>query len=178
MKTMGGIFFSLFISIFYAVGIGMLWFGIRNIARARTAHDWPATPAAIESCELAENSDSDGSTWSVKVRYTYKVGARTFTGDRVAFGYTGSSDRGTHSALLEKLNSARTVSAHYNPLNPAESTLTTGTTREHYTLLAFAVTWLTFVIGFTAIWTLASGRDTPLINRIEILEPRGPEAVR
>ena len=74
--------FTPFIGVFYAVGFGMLGFGLWSARRSTLAATWPTTPAKITSLEVHEKSDSDGSTYEVKVRYSYTVDGVAYQGAR------------------------------------------------------------------------------------------------
>ena len=82
--------FYLFISIFFLVGFGLLGWGLYSLYKAKAAAGWAETRGSIKSCELVEDSSGDGTTWSVKVAFDYSVAGRSFSGNRLAFGYAGS----------------------------------------------------------------------------------------
>ncbi len=162
--------FTVFISIFFLVGLGLLSHGVRAFYRGRQALSWPVVEGRLLECSLQENSDGESTTWEVQVRYSYSVEDREFEGKRVAFGYSGSSTREEHQGIYEKLQSGSGVMVRYQPDNPNDSVLAAGFNRSTFLILAFAVTWLLFTTGFTILWTTASGRDARILEQIEILE--------
>ena len=99
---------TLFIGVFYAVGLGLLGFGLWSARRSTQAAAWPTAPAKITSLEVHEKSDSDGSTYEVKVQYSDTVDGVAYQGSRLAFGYTGSSGRGLHDEIYQRLKDAKT----------------------------------------------------------------------
>ncbi len=161
--------FSIFISIFFLIGFGLLGYGVHSFYRGRQALSWPAVEGRLWECRLQENRHSEGNTWEVKVRYSYSVAGREFDGKRVAFGYSGSSTHGEHQGICEKLQSGSRVMVHYQPSDPSDSVLAAGFNRSTFVILAFAVTWLLFTTGFTVLWTTSSGRDARILVRIEIV---------
>ena len=165
-----GMFFTLFISIFFLVGLGMLGYGVHSFYRGRQALSWPGVEGRLLECSLEEHADSESTTWEVKVRYTYSVAGQEFEGKRVAFGYSGSSTHDEHRGIYDKLQSGSGVMVRYQPGNPSDSVLAAGFNRSTFLILAFAVTWLLFTTGFTILWTTASGRDARILEQIEILE--------
>ncbi|MEM6471335.1 MAG: DUF3592 domain-containing protein [Planctomycetota bacterium] len=159
-------FFVAFISIFYAVGFGLLGYSLTSMKRSTEAAAWPAVAGRIVSCDLESNSDGDGTTYEVKVSYSYKVGGRELTNDVLAFGYSGSSGHESHREILEKLKAAKTVEVRYDPDSPETSALSFGFHRSIQFTLAFAVTWLLFVVGFSIIWWVASRSDDVLLRNL------------
>jgi hypothetical protein len=165
-----GMGFTIFISLFFLIGFGLLGWGLYSFYRGRQALTWPTTEGRILECRVQENSDSESTTWQVKVRYSYMVGGREFEGNRVGFGYGGSSTHEEHQGIYEKLQQASRVIVRFEPGNPANSVLAAGFNRSTFLALAFAVTWILFTTGFTVLWTTSSGRDTRILEHIQIVK--------
>jgi hypothetical protein len=167
MPAMKPIYFVPFISAFYAVGIGLLIFTLVSARRSAAAAHWPTTPAAVVRCSLDDTSDGDGgTTYQVKVDYDYAVGAREYSGSRVAFGYCSSGGWAAHNQIYQALRTAKTLRVRYDPADPSVSTLSYGLHRSIRFTLAFAVTWLAFVVGFTVIWWVAAQPDDVLVRNL------------
>ena len=159
--------FILFIELFYAVGIFMLAYGLWAAWRSTAVGRWSTAPGRVTSCSLDRKSDNDGGhTYEVKVAYEYAVNGRAYTGSRVAFGYGSGGGREQHRQLYETLHNAKGVRVRYDPADPATSALSYGIHRSIRAALAFAVTWLAFVIGFTVIWWVASRDDDVLLRNL------------
>jgi hypothetical protein len=164
MKSM---FFTIFISIFYAIGLGLLLYALWSAKRSNAAANWPTANGKITSCALSEKNDGDGgTTYEVKVQYDYSVDGRNFSGSRLAFGYAGTSGKNAHQQIYKALRSARTVAVRYDPTDPANSTLSFGIHRSIRFQFAFAITWLAFVVGFTVIWWVSSQGDNVLLRNM------------
>lgn len=160
--------FFLFMSFFYLVGFGVLGYGIWAARRSTQVANWPITQGNLTNVVLKENPDSDGTTYEVQVEYTYTVDGQVYHGSRLAFGYGSSSNHQAEAEIYEKLKAAKSVDVRYDPVNPASSALSYGI---HFTIrfvLAFAITWLAFVIGFTLLWMLSSGSDKVLLQNLSI----------
>lgn len=162
--ALGG--FAAFISLFYAAGFGMLGYSLLSIKRSLEASTWPSVVGTVDSCELASNSGGDGSTYRVKVVYRYRVAGRELTNDKLAFGYAGSNGRDAHQEIFEKLENAKTVEVRYDPTDPQRSVLSFGIHRSIQFTLAFAVTWLLFVIGFTILFWIGMRNDSVLLRNL------------
>ena len=166
MKTM---FFTIFISIFYAVGLGILGYALWSARRSSIAADWPVAPGKVETCSVESGSDSDGgTTYEVKVQYKYSVGGNEFTGTRLAFGYAASNGQEGHQQICDKLRNAKSIDVRYDPNDPSVSTLSFGIHRSIQFMVAFAITWLAFVVGFTVIWWVASRSDDVLLRNLMV----------
>lgn len=60
------------------------------------------------------------------------------------------------------------MSVRYDPSSPSVSCLSFGLHRSIQITLAFAVTWLLFVFGFTLLFWLFSRRDGVLLNNLSV----------
>ncbi len=159
--------FTLFISIFFAMGFGIFGYGIYSLVMSSQAKTWPTTDGHVEACDLTESSDSDGgTTYRVEVKYRYAVEGVSYDGDRISFGYSGSSGHGAHREILDRLSSAKTVLVRYDPANPSRAVLSYGLNRSTVLLLLFGGTWLLFVIGFTLLWITSSMSDTGILSTL------------
>ena len=163
----GGIFFILFISVFYLVGFGLLGYGIRSAIRSNAAASWPTTSGSVVDVELERREGNDaGTVYEVKVNYTYTINGMLLKGTTLAFGYAASSGLEAHEAIYEKLKNSQSVEVRYDPSDPTSSVLSYGM---HLTIrftLAFAITWLAFVIGFTVLWWLGTRNDDVLMQNL------------
>ena len=159
-------FFAAFISIFYLAGFGMLGYGIWSIKRSNEVESWPTTNGRVESCKLVSNADGESTTYKVEVRYRYRVKGRKYAHDKLAFGYTASSGLSAHREILSRLENARSVTVRYDPMDPQTAVLSYGVHRSIQFVIAFAITWILFVVGFTVIWWVASNNDSVLLQNL------------
>jgi len=116
----------LFIGLFIAIGLTILFFAGRSYHLAQQAADWPTTPGEIVTSDFVVSSDEDGTTYRTKVTYAYSVNGQEFTGDRVAFGYSGSSGRGFHRKIYDALPIRTKLAVRYDPSNPERTALSHG----------------------------------------------------
>ncbi len=160
--------FAIFISVFYVVGFGALGYGLLSARRSTQAANWPTTPGNLKAVELKENSSEDGLSYQVTVQYTYTVAGTKYDGSRLAFGYYGSNVRNPHEGIYHKLKAAKSLNVRYDPENPESSVLSYGIHQSIQFMLAFAITWLAFVIGFTVIWWVATRSDNVLLQNLSV----------
>jgi hypothetical protein len=166
MKTMGMIGFTLFISIFFAVGFYLLYGGIKNLKAANQAKNWPVVEGKIIECSLVNHDDSEGTTYKADVEYSYVLFGNSYRGNQIAFGYTGSGSRKTHQEIVDKLLGTKTVLVRYDPTNVSNSVLSYGSNRSVLLQLIFGVTWLLFVTGFTVLWFMSALSDSSILNTL------------
>lgn len=166
--------FTVFISVFYTIGFSLLGYAVWNAWRSTLAATWPTTSGTIKQLSVDEHSHADGTIYKVNVQYTYTVGGVAYEGSRLAYGYGGSSGREAHEEIHRKLKDAQAVAVRYDPSNPSASCLSYGLHRSIQMTLAFAVTWLVFVFGFTLLWWLFSHSDTVLLENLSVHQIAAP----
>jgi hypothetical protein len=161
--------FVVFFSVFFLIGFGLLGYGLWNARRSMQAASWPTTPGTITQLSVQEDSGGEGgTTYMVKLLYTYRVDGVLYEGNRLAFGYSGSSNRQAQQEIHRKLNDAKEVSVRYDPSDPAVSCLSFGLHGSIRFILLFSIIWLVFFIGgAVAVW-LSSGSDSVLLENLSI----------
>ncbi|MFI4999421.1 MAG: DUF3592 domain-containing protein [Reyranellales bacterium] len=130
---------------------------ISNLASALAAARWPTavgtvlTSRAESRRELAPGGGNQTMVvWSPLVEYSYRVGGRDYHGARIAFGPAVSAGRDLADSIAGRYPEGATVTVHYDPANPSQSTLETH--------VAFA--WISLVVtaAFFAVALFFSGR--------------------
>ena len=99
-----------------------------------SSSSWPTTAGVIASSAIAMH-EGDRSAfgrratiYSAKVRYTYTVGNRPYTADRVRFGDYGSSHDRRAQQIQARFPAGAAVQVHYDPRRPEIAVLETGST--------------------------------------------------
>jgi hypothetical protein len=114
----------LFGLVFMAAGGAVLWFmTIRPILRIMEAQSWPETPCTILQSQVAESSDSDGSTYKVAVSFGYVYEGRELTSERYDFTNFYSSGYDDKAAVVARYPVGSRSVAYVNPSNPSEAVL-------------------------------------------------------
>jgi Protein of unknown function (DUF3592) len=162
------VYFAIIIGVFFLVGLGLLGYGIWSARRSTQAANWPTARGVLTNAVLKEESDSDGSTYEVKVEYTYKVTDNEYHGSRLAFGYQASDGREAHAEILEKLKAAKSVDVRYDPKDPSSSALSFGIHRSIKLMLGLAISWLAFLLGLALILWVASSSDRVLLENLSV----------
>lgn len=163
----GSVFLTLFFALFLAVGLAILGFGLRSLHLTRQAEHWPTVPGTVVSSDFETNTSDDSTTYNAKVRYTYNALGREITGEKIAFGYTGSSSRGFHMEIYEALPEGAQVAVRYDPQKPERAVLSFGVNQSIMFMLIFGLVWTIFTLGMMAMfWLGGQGAGTLLDNMI------------
>ena len=150
--------------LFFVIGIFIMITGIRNRKKAEESTSWPSVQGTITNAwvETQVHKDDDGSktiSHFPRWEYEFAVSGMTYTSQKIRFGITGRSDSESDARERLKqypLNSE--VWVFYNPSNPEEAVLVTGTqgTMTLVTLGGVLALIMFFIIVVLAIWALTS----------------------
>jgi hypothetical protein len=163
---------------FAAVGlaaVGVLAWGVYQELRMRA---WIEVPCRILKAELEVKSDGDGTSYSVKARYGYRVDGQDYTGDQVQIlsflGDVGADPRGIYAELEEHRVTGRAFRCYVNPSQPKEAILY----RQLYWgamafIAVFALTFGGFGLGmWTAyFWKRGTGGSAQPSKAVDAAQP-------
>lgn len=129
--------------LFVGGGAFMINLGRRNQKKADASQNWPSTRGTIIETGTVKNyhsgadNDLDVTTYSPRLKYSYKVGDSQFSSDKIAFGY-GKSFNSEMAAIysIQKYSQGRMVTVYYNPDNPNEAVLERKNERQVWGLVA------------------------------------------
>jgi len=113
--------------------VGAVWAGYYTYM-GLSSSSWPTTTGVVCSSEIQTYEGSSGKSGhrtkvhAAKVTYTYVVGNRKFTSDRVCYGDYGSSGGGRAAQVRQRYPVGATILVHYHPSNPTMAVLETGAT--------------------------------------------------
>jgi len=149
---------------FCAVGVGILCSGINNLIMANRAKTWPTTEGAIKSTKCAYYYVmSESSSYFTHVNYSYNVAGKSYQGDRIAFGYSGSWWRKPNQKIADRLSSATTVLVRYNPDKPSMAVLSSGLNGSTIRTL-FNGSWLLLMTAVIVRHALRSQSKTGMLS--------------
>lgn len=157
----------LFLGVFWLVGLSLLGFALWNTWRSTRAASWPTAPGTILDLSLDTKPGEDQPTYEIKVKYAYSVDGIAYEGNRLAFGYASSSGYDAHQQIHRKLTGSREVLVRYDPSDPSVSCLSFGLHRSLQFLFAFAILWLGFIAGFTALYWIGLQQDSVLLENLQ-----------
>ena len=156
----------IFFSVFFGIGFLILGIGLYSLRMSYLAKGWPTTNGRVTRCEVEASSDSKTTTYEAVVKYSYVVAGTTYEGDRIAFGYSGSSLRSAHQEIADRLTGVRTVLVRYDPKHVSRSVLTYGANRSTIILLVFGTTWTVFATGLTLLCSTITQSDYGILHTL------------
>ena len=137
----------LFGSVFFIAGMAVITFGAvlpaYNVVRSQ---QWVETPCTIVSSYVESHSDSDGTTYSIEITYTYTFDGQTFTSDRYDFLDVSSSGRSGKEDAVAQYPEGSQRTCYVDPSAPGEAVLNRG----------FRWSYL-FIGGFGSIFAVVGG---------------------
>jgi len=115
------------LSIISIVCLVLAILSLKHIRRSEATRNWIAVNAHVDHVGVEPRKGDDD---EVMVRYSYTVGRKIYTGTGLHLNMPISSK---HSGpLLEKLRGCEVVLARYNPQDPGEAYLLTGSLRSEW----------------------------------------------
>lgn len=148
----------------YAIGIVILSEGIRQIRTGFAARNWPFTDATLEQCKVESRPAGGAIAYHVAVKYSYALAGVTYTGDTLAIGYNGSSERAAHESFRNDLLAIERFTVRYDPAHPEVSTIHASENSLVFGMLVAGLLWMTFTVVFTVIVLAVSGVGSAMLE--------------
>lgn len=102
-----------------------LW-SVPLLGKAMASRDWPEVACRVLSSRVGEHSDSDGTSYSVDIVYSYIYGGREYRSDRYELMGGSSSGRASKKRIVARYPPGATRTCRVNPDNPSEAILVPG----------------------------------------------------
>lgn len=117
----------LFFAVFLAVGLATTYLMlVRPVWGILQATSWTPTPCTVISSTVQEHPSSDGSTYSINIRYRYEINGSTFESDRYDFDTGSSSGRDGKQRVVNQYPPGSSSTCYVNPANPNQAVLNRG----------------------------------------------------
>ena len=126
----GKIFMTLFALPFFGTGVWMGWSIGNAVYDTVRMNDWVQVQAQLHRGGYTAHSGDDSDTYEAYAEYTYVIGGRTYTNDRVSV--SGGSDnigdyqRDIGRELSNALSHGNNILVWVNPADPAEAVIDRG----------------------------------------------------
>jgi hypothetical protein len=118
---------TIFLLIFAAIGVLILFLGASAMQRSYDSKDWPTTEGKIFVSRVVRDQDSDGDvTYRSDIQYVYEVNGQVYDCNRIQFGWRSNQSRKGAQQEVAKYPPDSTVTVHYNPKNPKNAVLEAG----------------------------------------------------
>ena len=112
-----------------AVGIYLIYSGLRNLRLSAASDTWPITGGTVLASDVVihVSSGKGGKTtyYTPQVRYAYKVGGIEHESDVIRFGDLERKRRALADEMVAKYPAGSTVAVRYDPQSPERATLET-----------------------------------------------------
>jgi hypothetical protein len=96
---------------------------IRPVYRIATSGDWVEVPCTVISSEVGSHSDSDGTTYSIDITFTYEYEGKTYRSDDYNFMGGSSSGRSGKEKVVRRYPPGSEQACFVNPDDPSEAVL-------------------------------------------------------
>jgi hypothetical protein len=165
-----------FFSLFFLAGCATAYFLlVRPLWLWGDSRSWPQTTCTVLESRVGERSDSDGTTYSVDVVYTYSFGGRGYRSDR--YGFFGGSSSGYEgkARIVARYPPGSRVPCWVDPDDPEYAVLS----REPSVLWLVGLVPLVFVLagGGGIVWAVRSGRGARARAAALAMAPASPFGV-
>jgi hypothetical protein len=106
--------------------VGLLvcvFFAVVPIMRWQGAQDWMETPCTVISSKVGSHRDSDGTTYSIDIEYSYSFLERSYIGRRYNFmDGSSSGSKGKHDVVNQYPAGSERI-CYVNPVHPDQAVL-------------------------------------------------------
>lgn len=137
-----------FCGVFIVLGATLAYSTLHGILKGRTVSSWPTTNAKVNKVDFNYSADGEGGkSFEVLVNYQYVVDDVIYENTKIHPAYSESSFSG-HHGLYERLKIADVVAAHYNPRDPAEAYIVSGSYSAHWSAFFAGFVFLAAGVGF------------------------------
>ncbi len=102
------------------------FFLLRPAVRVMAARNWTQTRCRIVRSAVGVHFGDKGTTYSVDIEYSYRVGRRMFTSTNYDFMGGSSSGRSWKETVVDRYPAGKPALCYVNPANPADAVLNRG----------------------------------------------------
>jgi hypothetical protein len=146
----------------YTGVLGLIFFLVFSsiLKSNRISRDWPYTTGEItishvERRKVVRRGGRHGTQHLIRyipiVKYSYTVNGDTYHGERIGYGINQSPFQSAPKRWVKRFPEMSTVQVHYDPANPKEAVLVTGTISD-FAGLIFSLLFMLTGMLLTGIW--------------------------
>lgn len=144
-----GVGFMIIFGLFWS-GMTLLFDGLTVVPAARQvlAQRFVTTEGTVLSSEVTHYDGDDGTTYGVRITYSYNVGGREYTGDRFRYNTATSSDSAWAHRAVEEHPAGGATTVYYDPRMPESSVLSPGLQGGDLFMALFMTPFNVVMLGF------------------------------
>lgn len=138
--------------VFFAVGVGMTYFGWTGVQEARASESWPVVSGTVTESFVEVVEDSEGSDGHRPVvRYRYEVEGERFESSRISFGTHNNADKRGAERTVADYPVGEPADVAYDPDDHGRAVLEPGNEGVNFLIqltgLGFAIAGLALLVG-------------------------------
>jgi hypothetical protein len=118
---------------------------IQGLVRQLGTQAYTAVEGVVLRCKVKEETDGDGTSYSVDIKYRYQVGGHDYTGTRVR--YLPVWDRASSARFVEAHPPGSQITVFHAPADPADAVLLKGSDGAEVFLSLLMMPFNTFMLA-------------------------------
>lgn len=137
------------------MGLALFVDRFEMVRHGLASSEWPTVIGQVTRAEARSVGDArSGSSWSLRINYTYQIEGRQYSGNRVNFSSSNTyKDRSRVDQALERFKPGEPVPVHYHPDHHELSVLETGLDRSGWLGLVLAILLIFLAVIFWVVPT-------------------------
>jgi hypothetical protein len=125
-------------------GVLLLGHAVRNFLKGSASRNWPPSQGCILRSLVLVGTSDEGESFTPQVEYEYVVAGVNYRGTRLRYGQIGSWNRKQAERTIARYIAGAQQTVLYNPHNPSESVLISGTSLGNIVIVLSALVFLGF----------------------------------
>jgi len=147
-KASGKAIGLLFGCVFFAMGALFCWLmGLSPLLKSLDSNEWLQVSCVIDSSEVGSHRDSDGTSYSVDICFSYSARGISYQSDSYDFAAVSSSGRSAKAAIVARYPVGSQQDCWVNPQDPSQAVLSRDIPRSVYFVIPFCSVFM--IIGIS-----------------------------
>lgn len=156
-----------FLFIVGAFGVFLLVGSLVSVRKSRATLRWPAVEAQLVDAGI-EDGDRYDDQKVLYLRFSYTVGGKSFTGRQIRPHH--SVDQAVGHELMARLKRSKAFLVRYNPSDPEEAYVLSGTFRDEWAALYAGLLFMAVAILFMLVFHFLTAGSADYASAVTILE--------
>jgi len=140
-------------------GVFLFFMFIKPMMKAKEAESWTKTECVVTHSQVRSYSSSDGTTYSVDIRYDYVFDDELYTSNTYDFVVGSSSGRSSKQKVVDKYPVGKSTICYVNPDAPLEAVLQPDASREKlWIIIPLVFVGVGLAIFTSGLWGLLTSK--------------------